>query len=62
MRQPSLDELMQNVDSKYTLVVAVAKRARYIMAHSTIEESNEIKPVSTALLEMERGELYIEAE
>jgi DNA-directed RNA polymerase subunit omega len=62
LRQPSLDELMQNVDSKYTLVAAVAKRARYIMAHSTIEESNEIKPVSTALNEMARGELIIEAE
>jgi DNA-directed RNA polymerase subunit omega len=60
MKQPSLDILMQHVDSKYTLVVAVAKRARQIMAENSVEESNETKPVSTALTEMARGELYLE--
>lgn len=30
MLYPSIDELMHKVDSKYTLVVAAAKRARFL--------------------------------
>jgi len=32
MIHPSLDQLLKQVDSRYTLVVAAAKRAREIMA------------------------------
>jgi DNA-directed RNA polymerase subunit omega len=44
--------LLKRVDSKYTLVVASAKRARELMQ----QEGNVIKkPVSTALEEIDKG-------
>jgi DNA-directed RNA polymerase subunit omega len=47
MNQPSLDKLMKKVDSRYTLVVLAAKRARLL---TDIEESeNGSKPVIKAL-------------
>ncbi len=52
MKQPSLDILMSQVDSKYTLVVVAAKRARALMAGSTPDEFKDTKPVSRALEEM----------
>lgn len=53
MKQPSLDGLMKNVDSKYTLVVAAAKRAREITEGSSkLVESNSYKPVTVALEEI----------
>jgi len=57
MKQPSLDILMTKVDSKYTLVVAAAKRARMLMADSNTEEVKDIKPVSTALTEIAEGKI-----
>lgn len=51
MKQPSLDILMAQVDSKYTLVVAAAKRARALMENSPADEFKDIKPVSRALEE-----------
>ncbi|GAV23729.1 DNA-directed RNA polymerase subunit omega [Carboxydothermus pertinax] len=42
MNQPSLDILMQKADSRYTLVVATAKRARQI----TAGEASKMKHVS----------------
>jgi len=42
MNQPSLDILMQKADSRYTLVVAAAKRARQI----TNGELSKMKHVS----------------
>ena len=63
MKQPSLDELMRNkyVDSKYTLVVATAKRARALMEQAGNEEgAKAIKPVTAALEEIAQGKLKIE--
>ncbi|HEX3014954.1 MAG TPA: DNA-directed RNA polymerase subunit omega [Desulfobacteria bacterium] len=62
MKQPSLDVLMQRVDSKYTLVVAAAKRARAI----TEEEQpvsggpKTLKPVVQALHEIAEGKVKYE--
>ncbi|ABB16246.1 MULTISPECIES: DNA-directed RNA polymerase subunit omega [Carboxydothermus] len=42
MNQPSLDILMKKADSRYTLVVATAKRARQI----TAGESSKLKHIS----------------
>lgn len=58
MKQPSLDKLMEYVDSKYTLVVAVAKRARGLM--ETPDALKGVKPVSMALAEISRGKWRIE--
>ncbi len=52
MKQPSLDVLMSKVDSKYTLVVAAAKRARSLMANAEVDDFKDMKPVSRALEEM----------
>ncbi|HZK83989.1 MAG TPA: DNA-directed RNA polymerase subunit omega [Desulfosporosinus sp.] len=53
MKQPSLDLLMNKVDSKYTLVVVVAKRARAIMEEAKHEGlAKGMKPVSISLEEM----------
>ena len=36
MNQPTLDELMEKVDSRYTLVVVTAKRARTLDRKSVV--------------------------
>ncbi len=61
MKQPSLDLLMQQVDSKYTLVVAAAKRARMIMEDTNNGELEKgVKAVSLALQEIAEGKLHFE--
>jgi DNA-directed RNA polymerase subunit omega len=35
MNTPSLEKLLEKVDSRYTLVVTAAKRAREIIVHNT---------------------------
>lgn len=53
MIKPSLDELMKKVDSKYTLVVVSAKRARTLTENQTDqEELKTANPVSIALKEI----------
>ncbi len=53
MKQPSLDDLLKNVDSKYTLVVAAAKRAREITEGGLkLVETSSYKPVTIALQEI----------
>jgi DNA-directed RNA polymerase subunit omega len=57
MKQPSLDLLMRKVDSKYTLVVVVAKLARTIMEEAKHDDlAKGVKPVSIALEEIARSE------
>ncbi|MBE3588952.1 MAG: DNA-directed RNA polymerase subunit omega [Thermoanaerobacteraceae bacterium] len=55
MNQPSLDELMKKVDSRYTLVVIAAKRAREITEMEREENAPAEKPVTRALKEVSRG-------
>lgn len=62
MNKPSLDELLENVDSRYTLVVVSAKRARQLtekVLHQDGEVDPEIvsRPVSAALHETVRGKI-----
>jgi DNA-directed RNA polymerase subunit omega len=61
MIYPNLSSLADKVDSKYTLVVAVAKRARQIIDGQpklTKVESN--KPVTIALHEIGEGKIIYE--
>jgi len=52
MIHPSVDRLLRRVDSKYTLVIASAKRARELM----LQKKPVIdKPVTTALEEIDKG-------
>ena len=53
MSQPSLDELMKKVDSRYTLVVVAAKRARTLTDRASTKVDDAVsKPVTTALMEI----------
>ncbi len=52
MIHPSVDKLLQRVDSKYTLVIASAKRARELMLQ---KKPVVDKPVTVALEEIDRG-------
>ncbi|MHB8170069.1 MAG: DNA-directed RNA polymerase subunit omega [Thermincolia bacterium] len=61
MNKPSLDELMNKMDSKYTLVVAAAKRARDITegAHTLVQDKST-KPVTLALKEIAQKKITYE--
>lgn len=61
MKQPSLDILLSKVDSKYTLVLAAAKRARNLMEDPDFEANNRgAKPVSLAFDEIAKGKYHFE--
>lgn len=58
-QQPSLDILMQKVDSKYTLVVAVSKRARLLIeGDPKMVATNSTKTVTVALQELAADKLH----
>lgn len=60
MIYPSLDELLSKVDNRYTLVTAVAKRAREILEEEKSDEEKTVKPVSRALEEISVGKIKVE--
>jgi DNA-directed RNA polymerase omega subunit len=52
---------LEKVESKYELVVAAAKRARYLTEHCSADsELQSEKPVTAALVEIARDELFLE--
>lgn len=58
MNQPPLDQLLQKVDNKYSLVVMASKRARQIAEANTdiaTDAQTEGKPVTVALFEIANG-------
>lgn len=61
MIYPSIDTLMTKVDSKYTLVIAAAKRARLLNENATpLLDSKSLKNVSVALEEIAAGKIGYE--
>ena len=61
MINPSIDVLVTKVDSKYTLVVLAAKRAREIMDGSApLVDSKSHKQVTIALEEIAQDKLTYE--
>ena len=62
MIKPSVDELLEMVDSRYTLVVEVAKRARQLIDGATplIENDSFLRPVSIATHEVHEGKVTYE--
>ncbi|HEV3158106.1 MAG TPA: DNA-directed RNA polymerase subunit omega [Candidatus Baltobacteraceae bacterium] len=56
-----LDGLLKYVDSKFTLVNVVTKRAKQLNngAPPLVADSNPNKPVSTAFAEVETGMIHI---
>ncbi|MDS1029637.1 DNA-directed RNA polymerase subunit omega [Bacillota bacterium LX-D] len=60
MNKPTIDELMRYVDSKYTLVVVAAKRARSFTESPETLSAKGIKPVTRALEEIAAGKVSYE--
>ncbi|MDP4134139.1 MAG: DNA-directed RNA polymerase subunit omega [Bacillota bacterium] len=59
MIYPAIDQLMKKFDSRYSLVVAVSKRARELEDEDVapLIESKSEKPVSIAVEEFYEGKL-----
>ena len=58
LNEPSLRELMRNIESKYTLVIIAAKRARDIVGENPEKMAvSTVNPVSIALREVADGDL-----
>ncbi|MEW6661665.1 MAG: DNA-directed RNA polymerase subunit omega [Bacillota bacterium] len=60
MNQPALDELMNKVDSKYTLVVVAAKRARVLTEKGNYAAEKSTKAVTVALNEISQRKVSFE--
>ena len=58
MFQPDLDEILEKVDCRYTLIVEIAKRARQLVggADPLIEPANH-NSVSQAIEEINEGKV-----
>ncbi|MEG1537383.1 MAG: DNA-directed RNA polymerase subunit omega [Clostridiales bacterium] len=58
LNKPPLNQLMESVDSKYTLVIVAAKRARMMINDNPDMLSlGMINPVSVALNEVAEGNI-----
>ncbi len=59
MINPSIDELLDRVDCRYTLVIEVAKRARQLIEGATplVESDDYLRPVSIATHETYEGKV-----
>ncbi len=61
MIPPSTKDIMQIADSKYAVVVAVAKRARVLSERNKNNENNRLSTMVTeALDEISHGKLNVE--
>lgn len=62
MIYPTLADLLEKVDSKYTLVVAVAKRARQLVDGEgrLTKSTSSNKPVTIAVHEISEGKIIYE--
>jgi DNA-directed RNA polymerase subunit omega len=58
--KPSIDSLLDKVDSKFTMAIVAARRARNIQASGRGLKSGEKKPVTMALDEILNSELEYE--
>ena len=63
MLYPSIDEMMNKVDSKYSLVVAASRRARQLREgeKNTIDTPKSHKQVGMALEEIYDGQIIVES-
>lgn len=54
MRYPSIDELLDKIDSKYKLAYVAAKRAKIIVEenYTSAEDGKCVKPIGQALEEV----------
>lgn len=58
MRYPAINDLLEKIDNKYSLVLIAAKRARQIVDGENVDTEEENKnPVSIAAEEIVEGKL-----
>lgn len=59
---PSVDKLLENVDSRYKLISLASKRAHELEAGAkpTLERFDSVKSIGQALEEIEAGDVIIE--
>ena len=58
--KPSINELSEKIDNRYTLVLAVAKRARQLSNGAlSLTKTKEESTVSIAAQEINEGKVYI---
>ncbi|OPL08020.1 MAG: hypothetical protein AVO33_02795 [delta proteobacterium ML8_F1] len=63
MIRPSIDELLEKIDDRYSLVIAASKRARQIMESEQYEEAVYVdKPVTQAAKEIMDGKVVMTSE
>ncbi|RJX29343.1 MAG: DNA-directed RNA polymerase subunit omega [Dethiobacter sp.] len=61
MIYPSIDELLKNVDSRYSLVIMAAKRARQLRENQVARDDSHIfKEVTSALEDISSGRISFE--
>ena len=60
MTKPTVAELLEKMDNRYTLVIATAKRARQIATgEEPLTENEDVAPVSIAADEIEDGKVEV---
>ena len=60
MLRPTTSDLVKKTDSRYSLVIAVAKRARQLPdGEEPLAEASSDKPVSIAINEIDQGKVEI---
>ncbi len=58
MIYPSINKLMKNIDSRYTLVIVAAKRARRLIdGEPKMVDCNSEKSVTVAIYEIKEGKV-----
>lgn len=61
MIYPSIDDLLKKVDSRYSLVIMSAKRARQLLENESLRDDVEsLKEVSSALRDVHEGKISYE--
>ena len=60
MVKPSVAELLEKVDNRYTLVLATAKRARQISSgDNVLVKTDDVAPVTIAAVEIDAGQVVV---
>lgn len=60
MVKPSVAELLEKVDNRYTLVLATAKRARQISSgDNVLVKTDDVAPVTIAADEIDEGQVVV---
>jgi len=63
MIEPSIDELLEKVESRYMLVTIISKRAREIVAGDDIMvDTEDKKPINIAIQEFNEGRIVYSKE